>query len=117
MKKRREKIKRIKQKEQRKNGKLEFKKRLGFMVTPHWGVRVGCLVTPRWGSWFQGYSPLGERRGWVACVLPTWGEGGLYGYFPLGSWFLVSSRWGSWFQGYSLLEGEGGLHEYSPLGE
>ena len=43
------------------------------MITPRWGRgwvfwllptgEVGLMVTSRWGSWFQGYSPLGERVG------------------------------------------------------
>ena len=34
---------------------------------------VGLMVTSYWGSWFQGYSPLGER---VDCMItPCWGRG------------------------------------------
>ena len=65
------------------------------MITLHWGRgwvfwllptgEVGLMVNSRWGSWFQGYSPLGERMG--CMITPRWGEGGFYIYFPL--WKLV----------------------------
>ena len=55
---------------------------------------VGFMVTSHSVSWFQGYSLLGERVGymgtphwgrwWVAWLFPTGGEGGLHGYSPLG---------------------------------
>ena len=48
-------------------------KRVGCMITSRWGRgwvfgllaagEVGLMVTSCWGSWFQGYSPLGERVG------------------------------------------------------
>ena len=84
------------------------------------------MVTSHWGSWFQGYSPLGER---VGCMTtPCWGRGRFFGLLPAGEvGLMVTSRWGSWFQGYFPLGklvsgllpagGEGGLHDYSPLGE
>ena len=54
----------------------------GLHDYPLLGGRVGFWVTSNWGSWFQGYSPLGERMG--CMIAPCWGEGGFLGYFPLG---------------------------------
>ena len=62
----------------------------------------------------------------VAWLLTTGGEGGLFGYSPLGEtvgglvtpgWGeLCSSRWGSGFHGYSFLGERVGGFGYSPLG-
>ena len=73
------------------------------------------MVTSHWGSWFQGYSPLGER---VDCMItPGWGRGG-FGLLPTAEvGLMVTSRWGSWVSGLLLAGGEGGLHDYSPLRE
>ena len=67
--------------------------------------KLGCMVTPHWG------------RGWVAWLLPTGGEGGLHGYSPLGErvGFMVTSCWGSCF--WLLSAGEVGFQGFFPLGE
>ena len=82
------------------------------MITPRWGRgwgfgllparEVGLMVTSHWGSWFQGYSPLGER---VGCMItPHWGRGWGFWLLPTGEvGLMVTSHWGSWFQGYSPL--------------
>ena len=44
--KKRKKMKaRNKRKKKEKDKEKRKRKKLGFMVTPRWGVRVGCLVT------------------------------------------------------------------------
>ena len=102
------------------------------MITPRWGRgwvfgllparEVGLMVTSHWESWFQGYSPLGERVG--RMITPCWGEGGSFWLLSTGEvGLMVTSDWGSWFQGYSplggegrvlrsLLTGDGGFHGY-----
>ena len=85
------------------------------------------MVASRWGSWFQGYSPLGER---VGCMItPHWGRGWVFGLLPAREvGLMVTSRWGSWFQGYSPLgervgcmitprKGRGWFFGYFPLGK
>ena len=81
----------------------------GFGLLP--AGEVGLMVTSHCGSWFQGYSPLRERVGYM--ITPCWGRGG----------FLVTSHSGSWFNGYFELGklvpgllptgGEGGLHDFN----
>ena len=74
------------------------------------------MVTSHWRSWFQGYSPLGERMG--CMTTPRWGRGGVFGLLPAGEVdLMVTPHWGSWVSGLLPAGGEGGLHDYSPLGE
>ena len=40
------------------------------------------MVASRWGSWFQGYSPLGER--WGCMITPRWGRGWVAWLLPAG---------------------------------
>ena len=46
-----------------------------------------------------------------------WGEGGLYGYFPLGKLAFGFFPLGKLVSGLLPAGGEGGVHEYSPMGE
>ena len=99
--------------------------RVGLWLLPT--GEVGFMVTSCWRGWFQGYSHWG--RGWVACVLPTPGEGGLHCYFALGKlvfgYFLlgklVSGLLPAWGRGWVACVlptgGEGGLYGYFPLGK